>query len=272
MSSPAPYMKRYTLERHQGIPHRVPATRAAAHITNLHNAGMTWGQIAAQAGRTPSAPANVIRAATTGRHINRHTERTWLAVTYQPPTTRRAALKITPEVGTGRRIRALVALGWTYKALKRETGISDTHLSDIARSVTRARPGGGTILAVRTAYNRLSMTRPEGPRADTARRRARHLGWPPPLAWDDIDDPDETPTGHPRDLRKRSAFHLDDIAEHLTHNPATTTTQLAHRFGVQPNAIQQRLVRAGRTDLLDQLARNATLAGHSNGRRKERAA
>ena len=127
-------------------------------------------------------------------------------------------------------------------------------------------------LAIHTAYDRLSMTRPEGTRADTARRRARHLGWPPPLAWDDIDDPDETPTGHHRDLRKRSAFHLDDIAEHLTHNPATTTAQLAHRFGVQPNAIQQRLVRAGRTDLLDHLARNATLAGHGNGRRKGQAA
>ena len=117
-----------------------------------------------------------------------------------------------------------------------------------------------------------AKTRPDGPRADRARHTARINGWPPPLAWDDIDDPDETPTGHEPRRGKPSAFHLDDITEHLTHNPATTTAQLAHRFGVQPNAIQQRLVRAGRTDLLDQLARNATLAGHANGRRKGRAA
>ena len=273
MSSPAPYMKRYTLERHQGIPHRVPATRAAAHITALHDAGMTWTQIAAQTGRSPGAAAHLIRAARAGGNINLATQRTWLAVTYQPPTTRRAALKITPEVGTGRRIRALVALGWTYKALKRETGISDTHLSDIARQMPgRGTPGGVTAATIRTTYDRLSMTRPEGTRADTARRRARHLGWPPPLAWDDIDDPDETPTGHKPGRGRATNFHLDDITEHLTHNPATTTAQLAHRFGVQPNAIQQRLVRAGRTDLLDQLARNATLAGHSNGRRKGQAA
>ena len=268
MTSPAPYMKRYTLERHQGISHRVPATRTANHLTALHDAGMSWAQIAAQAGRTNSAPQNILRAARQGRSINLATERTWLAVTYQPPVGRRAALKITPHPGTVRRVRALVALGWTYKALKRETGISDTHLSDIARQMPgRGRPGGVTAATIRTAYDRLSMTRPEGRGADQARRRARHLGWAPPLAWDDIDDPDETPTGHQRDLRKRSTFHLDDIAEHLTHNPATTTAQLATRFGIQPNTITTRLARAGRTDLLDRLAHNATLAGHGNGRR-----
>jgi len=271
MSSPRSYMKRYVLERHRGVAHRVPATRAAAHVTALHDAGMTWAEIAAQVDRTPRAAAHLIRRAKDGGRINLATERIWLTTTYQP-TTQRRALKITPEVGTGRRIRALVALGWTYRALERETGVAASHLSDIARQTRRGRAGGLTATRVRAAYGRLSMVRPEGTRADTARRRARHLGWPPPLAWDDIDDPDETPTGHLRDLRKRSAFNLDDIAEHLTHNPATTTTQLAHRFGVQPNAIQQRLVRAGRTDLLDQLARNATLAGHSNGRRKERTA
>lgn len=202
MSSPAPYMKRYTLERHQGIPHRVPATRAADHITALHDAGMTWTQIAAQTGRSPSAAAHLIRAAKAGNSINRHTEQSWLTTTYQP-TAQRRALKITPEVGTGRRIRALVALGWTYKALARETGVSPTHLSDIARQKPRGRVGGLTATRIRTTYDRLSMTRPDGPHADRARRTARHLGWPPPLAWDDIDDPDETPTGHQRDLRSR---------------------------------------------------------------------
>ena len=271
MSSPARYMKRYTLERHQGIPHRVPATRAANHITALHDAGMTWTQIAAQTGRTPAAAAHLIRRANAGANINRHTEQSWLTTTYQP-TAQHRALKITPEVGTGRRIRALVALGWTYRALARETGISGTHLSDIARALPRARVGGLTATRIHTHYDRLSMTRPEGPGAERARRTARQHGWPPPLAWDDIDDPDETPTGHEPRRGKATTFHVEDIAEALAYNPTITTAQLAHRHGVQPNAIQQRLARAGRTDLLDQLARNATLAGNANGRRKGQAA
>ena len=233
---------------------------------------MTWTQIAAQAGRTPSTAAHLIRTAKAGNNINLATERTWLAVTHQPPTGRRAALKITPQVGTARRIRALVALGWTYNAITRETGISATHLSDIARQTPRGRVGGHAATTIRATYDRLSMTRPDGAYADRARRTAQHLGWPPPLAWDDIDDPDETPTGHKPGRGRATTFHVEDIAEALTHNPTITTAQLAHRHGVQPNAIQQRLARAGRTDLLDQLARNATLAGNANGRRKGRAA
>lgn len=49
--------------------------------------------------------------------------------------------------------------------------------------------------AIVAAYERLHMQpAPEGRGASRARNRAIALGWAPPLAFDNIDDPDEQPT------------------------------------------------------------------------------
>lgn len=89
-----------------------------------------------------------------------------------------------------RRIRALQALGWSSAHLARELGYShrDALLSMIRGQWCHRR----TALRVFRLYERLCMT--PGPSTIT-KARARKAGWPPPLAWDDIDDPDEQPAG-----------------------------------------------------------------------------
>jgi predicted transcriptional regulator len=96
-----------------------------------------------------------------------------------------------PAVGTRRRMRALAAIGWSCAALAREMGCSPSMVSQIqhgpAPVVRRA-----TARSVALVYERLSMRIPPDEDART-RLSAARKGWAPPLAWDDIDDPDASP-------------------------------------------------------------------------------
>lgn len=95
-------------------------------------------------------------------------------------------------VGTRRRIRALMAIGWSHAAMRAKSGVlTAVALNQKGDLVTRA-----MYDRVRALYDDLSMT--PGPSAKT-RARAVAAGYPPPLSWDDdaIDDPAATPTGVP---------------------------------------------------------------------------
>lgn len=98
-------------------------------------------------------------------------------------------------IGIQRRLRALCAIGWSMRALEQETG--DLGSGQLLRLLTRPSPQfvcrdfAERIIA---AYERLSMTPREGRGATRARNRAAANGWAPPLAFDDIDDPDERPS------------------------------------------------------------------------------
>ena len=98
--------------------------------------------------------------------------------------------RLVSALGSRRRIQALMAIGWTAESIANEIGWSDGRS---IRSVIfiKERVRTSTAQRIAAAYDRLSMTR--GPSEITARRSARS-GYAPPLAWDDIDDPDEKPT------------------------------------------------------------------------------
>lgn len=93
-----------------------------------------------------------------------------------------------PAVGTRRRIQALGRIGWSTYYIADRLGTRQNvvwELSSRRRYVTRR-----TEARIRDLYDELSMT--IGPSATTI-RRAIASGWEPPLAWDDIDDPNERP-------------------------------------------------------------------------------
>lgn len=103
--------------------------------------------------------------------------------------------------GTIRRLRALHALGYTWRSLAEECNYSLTGLKSTAYGkwpVVEAR----NAESVRVAYERLSMRLPVGdtPHArssiSSARNSSKARGWMPPLAWDDIDR-DETRDDRP---------------------------------------------------------------------------
>jgi len=102
-----------------------------------------------------------------------------------------------PAWPTVRRIRALQALGHSLPAIADAAGLN-------RRSINNPTFRGETVYVstahgVDKAYRALCMTRPEGFYADRGRRAAARKGWAPPLAWDDIDDPTETPPSHQGD-------------------------------------------------------------------------
>ena len=99
-----------------------------------------------------------------------------------------------PALGILRRIQALQALGWTGPQIADEADLSINTLRSIGYhgSGFVHWPTASKVIAV---YDRLCMTRPEGHYANRGRNAARRRNYAPPLAYDDIDDPDETPTG-----------------------------------------------------------------------------
>lgn len=96
-----------------------------------------------------------------------------------------------------RRLNALQALGWPLRRLESEIGVTFRSLSTIRQQSTVT---AATFEAICEAYERLSMSPPVadtvGELSGMARTRNAALrnGWLPPLAWNDIDDPDERPT------------------------------------------------------------------------------
>ncbi|ORA25201.1 hypothetical protein [Mycobacterium aquaticum] len=90
-------------------------------------------------------------------------------------------------IGTRRRLQALGAIGWPQRVIARELGVVQSRMKALGQQdFVTAR----VALAVMEVFDRLAMK--PGP-SEQSRRRAAASGWVPPLAWEDIDDPDEVP-------------------------------------------------------------------------------
>lgn len=174
------------------------------------------------------------------------------------------------NVGTARRIQALVARGWSMSKIGLRLGITPTNMTPVAngtRDVTAA-----TAKAVAELYDELWNTEPphhehrDKIAYSRAVTHAKRLGWAPPLAWDDdtIDDPAATPElgAKPHATGGRPhALHVEDIEFLLDDEPLATAARLGDRLRVTGDAIQQACRRGDRLDLLERLARNAELRG-----------
>lgn len=95
---------------------------------------------------------------------------------------------LVPSYGTNRRLRALVAIGYTQDYLAQRLGLSPGNATHLflgpPRTPRGKRPRITALIArkVATLYEELQET--DGP-SDAARRRAQRLGWLPPIAWDE---------------------------------------------------------------------------------------
>lgn len=187
----------------------VDAEPVRAHVNGLRDQGMGAKRIAAAAGISNGAMTKLLYGtyATTGtgkgagrygvgelhrgpsERLRRETAERILAVRLELGHGSRV-----DAVGSVRRVRALVALGWSQSKLAARLGVlpGNLHLARGCTSTTYA-----TALAVRALYDELCMTLPpqEAHRDRIAASRARgyaaERGWLPPLALDEdrIDDP-----------------------------------------------------------------------------------
>lgn len=229
----------------------VDAEPARQHMRSLMSQGMGWKRIAKVAG-VATGTTYVILYGKGGndpaehrpprKRIRRDIAEKLLAVRLDL-----ADGALTDAVGTTRRLRALVAIGWSQSSLGARLGIipsNTTPLFDGSRRSVQV----STARAVAALYEEL-WDQP-GP-STRARNDAGRKGWTPPLAWDDdtIDDPTATADlGEPDQVsnlgRHRQALvedYLDTMWEHRGDVRAA-----AVRLGVSLGSLEQALRRARR--------------------------
>jgi hypothetical protein len=93
-----------------------------------------------------------------------------------------ATVRVNPT-GTARRIRSLVALGWSTYAIAERLGCTQNRVWELTEERAWVTPA--THNKVSALFDNLCMT--PGPSA-ISRSRAAAKGWPVPLAWNDIDN------------------------------------------------------------------------------------
>lgn len=97
-------------------------------------------------------------------------------------------------IGVQRRLRALTRIGYSMRIVADETGLDMDALKRLRRAEGRKFVCNDYAEGVVAVYERLHMTpAPPGRSATRARTDAERHGWPPPLAWDDIDTDPEPP-------------------------------------------------------------------------------
>lgn len=166
------------------------------HLRALGKEGLGWVRVARLAGvpkRTVSAILYGREAGKPTKLIRPHIAEKLLAIQAAPELI--ADRVSVPAVGTVRRLRALIALGYTAVDLAEHLPLNFQSVQRIAcqnpEYVTNE-----VARATVALYDRLSLVVP----ADTwvhrrAKRTAIKRGWVPPLAWDDatIDDSEAQP-------------------------------------------------------------------------------
>lgn len=115
-----------------------------------------------------------------------------------------------------------------------------------------------TFREIAEVYERLCMipVAASTPGATRTKRYAERMGFPPPLAWDDIDSPDETPT----DWAYVPASRTDRFRELATQG--VTVSEACRRLRIGQNALEKWAERHGLRDLY------ADMCGREDGIRE----
>jgi hypothetical protein len=108
------------------------------------------------------------------------------------------------KLGAVRRLHALMAIGWPRRELAAHAGYQGDAFALVLNS-RRRKISIDTHQRIARLFDELCMS--PGPSKST-RLRAAAKGWLPPLAWDDLDDPNEQPS-----TRRDRRAHPDDVDE-----------------------------------------------------------
>lgn len=248
--------------------HLTDAEPARQHIRGLMAQGMGWKRVARAAGLSPSSVYPILWAQDTKsrkrplrKQINKEMEAKILAVTIDL-----ADHMVIDNLGSLRRLRALVAMGWSQNRLAKIFGMQPMNFGDVIN-------GRNEGITVKTAkridkvftdlWNKTpdAATRFEQAGITRAKREATAKGWVTAAAWDDIDDPDEKPKGDAVDLtvdhRSLPSLEKIDRLELLIRDGYGDTDHTYVRAGWSSRESGWKVLqRVGRLDLVGRLQRN----------------
>lgn len=191
----------------------VDADPVRAHVEALRAFGLGYARIARLAGVQPRAVAALIygrqegsSSPRKGEHVKRIKRESAEAILSIQPSLE--LLGATAHVKAGpyvRRLKALVALGWSQSRLAARMGIERSNFRFIseydAAGTHRSRVliRASSARAIVALYDELSNVRPpeathrERVAASRARGYARAAGWPLPMDWEAIDNAFDRP-------------------------------------------------------------------------------
>lgn len=170
------------------LPNEVAAEPVRRHVQMLIAAGMSRRQICERAGLDRKRIAVLLRAENPPTFLRPATAEAFLSVPIpEKPVDVKANHDLVPAIGVQRRLRALVAFGWTQQHLASELGIEPGNFTTLihhAERVTVARHR-----AVAELFGRLQLE--PGP-SNRARLYGKRRHWPLPFQWDEeeIDQPE----------------------------------------------------------------------------------
>lgn len=205
LSRQTAYRKRYEYLRYRGIPTGlVGAGPVVAHIQRMVD--LSWSFNSLSAWTNGELSHHTFRLLLSGRSetVERRTQSLVAQIPYTlaVPDHMPGNLFVAP-LGMTRRVRALYAIGWTREALMDELATPGVSIAHAARGA-RNRVQADRWRAIDGLYQRLHLT--PGPSV-IARQRAIANGYAPPLAFNDIDNPTESP----KHLRHSSPQSVDQI-------------------------------------------------------------
>lgn len=219
--------RRRSKRKEMGYRFTVPSDAARARITKWRAGGASYGDIADHTGLEEGRCWEIDNDG--APRVYTRTAARILKANGWPVT----------ALGITRRVRALVRIGWAIPHIAEACGTSHDTILDIRRRQPEfiSRKVRDGILA---GYEQLAMQLPEPTSkqgkagVSRARNHATRMGWLPPLAWDDIDDPNERPavgTNHRRrDDIDHAVVERFLCGEHSLKTTPAERRQITHRW------------------------------------------
>ena len=225
--------KRSKVNRQMGRSARIDARPARKHLVMLHQT-MSWSTLVTATGIDDRRLCRIY-----GGHQTRIARTTHARITAVQPPSQAVDSKYIDATGAIRRIRALMAVGYSARAIAAAASSTEARIQRIASGV-QPTLRAGLAKRVSRAYRALAfLPVPENRFTTRARNRAASNGWAGPLAWgEEIDDPSAAPeVDEPVSVgRKRhGTADLERVAE-LTRQ-GRTAGEIALDLGVHERTV-----------------------------------
>ena len=239
--------------RRRGITPTIPSDQAKKHLDWLLASGTPHKVIAEQTGVSRATITKILN----GRapRIYRDVNSLILAATPAPAPPREGWVDAT---GARRRLQGLSVAGWSGAAVAAAAGLSQQHLRDVRTG--RTKHVLTTTAEKITTATRVLLTRepPAGHATACVRATAQRQGWVSLYAYDDIDDPRETPNVTPlrgggnADRAVVAAERIGDLSE-LIYAGVPVLQAITRTGFPTPKAAYEAARHQGRTDLVELL-------------------